>query len=102
MKIGDRVVCIKSDFNGVSEVKKGIIYSVHDTLICPCGLIHIDVGGSNEIDEGTCECGRTHNVVTSYFCSKFFAPIEYNSAHDELISKIVEEKPEFINEPAKC
>jgi len=94
MRVGDRVVCVKSHSRGI--VSKGKTYTVLQSRGCACGRVNLDVGV--EIPSGHTEyqvcnvCGimTIHNGIW-WIASSLFAPLRFNSAHDELVN-IVEEK----------
>lgn len=100
MKIGQKVVCIQSCTNppGTASVKKGQIYTIIDTKTCSyCGQHWVDVGIRVPAGLGLCTCLRILNRNGTAHCNPIlFRPIEYNSAHDELIKQIVTEKPDII------
>jgi len=106
MKPGDKVVCIESahDSDNRFEVKKGRVYTILDLWNCSCHT-HLDVGlGSYTIGRINCiHCGKTAPNSKSYVPSYYFRPIEYPSAHEELMNKTwVEEKIDIpIKEPQK-
>ena len=93
MKVGDRVVCVK--VNPKKHLVKGAIYTINYIHEC-CGRISYDVGV--ERWNGSTRCASCKKPIErSLFISWFFAPLQYNSAHDELIN-IVEER---IDQPEK-
>lgn len=109
MKVGDEIVCIFAppDASGYVPVVKGRVYLLLGIVTCQnCGHTWFDVGilPSGDFQE----CGRCapfstfpgHTVWVSY---KLFRPIEYNSAHEELLNKeVVEEKLDIpVKEPQK-
>jgi hypothetical protein len=99
MKIGTKVVCILNGTNSVgNQVIKGRIYTIEDILDCPkCPLIWIDVGLRCESNTDECLCGYfrgSANIV--WVDHRYFRPIEYNTAHEELIKKeVIEEKSDI-------
>jgi hypothetical protein len=97
MKVGDQVICLKSG----DTLKKGKIYTIEQVLnlSCKCGMV-IDVGIKDVHGDTTCRCGNT--IATDdrrWYHYSLFAPITYNSAHDELCN-IVEERID-IKQPIK-
>jgi hypothetical protein len=101
MEVGDRVVCVKSHKDPECPLKKGATYTILSIDICACGDISIDVGIKCPVGV-ECYCGRMVAPFDIWWLNpKLFAPITYNSAHDELLNKeIVEEKADIkIKEP---
>ncbi len=102
MKTGDRVVCIKTKTSrqGNHKIVKDRIYMIHNVFSCQCGMLHLDIGFSNISPMGRCNCGDLYFTEgTLWAHSIYFAPLQYNSAHDELIN-IVEEKID-VKQPEK-
>lgn len=107
MKIGDRVVCVKAHTNPACRIKKGTIYTIRNAKQCSCGNIAFDVGiiGTSSIGScNSCKGKYTKPIEIWWISARSFAPIQYNSAHDELLNKeIVEEKADIkIKEPEKA
>ena len=105
MKVGDRVVCVNNASNsfGVGVVK-GRVYTINDVLACECGRVYFDVGLPDSVGKNLCLCGVIlNNTQTVFVISTAFAPIQYNSAHDELLGKeIVKETSDIpVKEPVK-
>jgi hypothetical protein len=104
MKVGDRVVCVNAAKFG-NRLKKGAIYVINSMQKCSCGAINFDVGLKSSQFIICEDCGTffTHNGCW-WVHHSLFAPISYNSAHDELLNKeIVEEKADIkIKEPQKA
>ena len=105
MKVGDKVVCIKNASNsfGVGVVK-GRVYTINDVSACECGRVFFDVGLPDSGGINLCRCGVIlNNSKTVFVISTVFAPIQYNSAHDELINKEIVKETSYIpvKEPQK-
>jgi hypothetical protein len=99
MKVGDNVICIQTCSNGFNEsVFKGKIYTIYAIRNCPgCKKIQFDVGLRGVIGSDKCLCGYgSGKTDITWAVSTLFAPIQYDSAHDELLEKIVEEKPDVL------
>ena len=101
MRVGQKVVCIKSSTS--RWVIKGRIYTVENMVKCECGHIMIAVGVVRLKMYTSCStCGMLYSP-NIWFNSANFAPIQYNSAHSELVQKAVTiEKSDIpIKEPQK-
>jgi len=95
MKVGDRVVCVQGHYDPKCNLVKGREYIIYATRKCPCGGIGFDVGiiGTSRIGNCLiCSSDFIKDVGVWIVSSTRFRPIQYNSAHDELIESIVEEK----------
>lgn len=102
MKVGDRVVCVKANSNSDCPLKVNSIYHIFDINVCKCGSVSFDVGIMLPFNFILilCVCGSFYETNVWLLGSELFAPIQYSSAHDELIN-IVEEKLDVeIKEPA--
>ena len=99
MKVGDRVVCVRAHLNPKCGLKKGAIYSIVNIKLCSCGGASFDVGIAGSCNHGKCfKCKKRYSKQPTiwWISSRSFAPISYNSAHDELINKaITEEKADI-------
>lgn len=98
MKVGDKVVCIRTNSQrrsgrDIIGVIKDNTYYIRDIYEC-CGRIAFDVGISQPhgFAHTICNtCRKKCPNTTWWQWSKLFAPIQHNSAHDELC-KFVEER----------
>ena len=104
MKTGDRVCWVETYVKYVVRVHKNEIYTIKAEWACQCGIKRFDVGikvpyycyGSI-----CCSCSSKSDDGIAWPESKYFAPIEYNSATEELANKeIVKETLDIpIKEP---
>lgn len=105
MKVGDRVVCVKSNYwEGNAGVIKGRVYVIENIISCSCGSISFDVGVSSITSFTKChKCGSLDSYPAWLQSASRFAPIQYNSATEELANKeIVKETSDIpIKEPQK-
>jgi len=97
MKVGDEIVCIRTHSQGFRNgVVKGKIFSLLAIDNCPsCGSSCFDVGVKSRVESNNrcVKCnGRYPSGGIWHIGPSLFAPIQYNSAHDELLSSITEEK----------
>jgi hypothetical protein len=92
MKVGDKVVCIRTHSQWV--VKKGQIYTIYDVYKCRCGVINFDVGIKAAGGLYHCTiCNHTSpNNGVHWIDSRNFAPLQYNSAMDKILSEVAEER----------
>ena len=95
-------MCVSSKCNCMG-VMKDSIYTITSIWNCSCGEIYFNVDSMPLTGWTGCkcpDCGEEENGGLMYLWSTFFAPIEYNSAHGELIKEIVIEKLDIpIKEP---
>ena len=101
MKVGDRVVCVKGHSDPICPLKVNSIYIILNVYACKCGAISFDVGitipsGDNMV----CNCDRNMHTNIWFIGSSKFRPLQYNSATEDLIKEIVEERLD-IKEPQK-
>jgi hypothetical protein len=98
MKVGDKTCCV----DPTGRLKKGQEYIIQGVKKMPCGCEVVDVG---------------HDHNNSFFCikhggymacdgirwyySRRFAPLQYNSAHDKILSEIADNPTERIDVPEK-
>ncbi len=106
MKVGDNVVCIKTmaSTQGDGQIIKGQIYPILDEWACGCGWRHFDIGHTTLYVSGCPTChSHSQKQGMLWARSEYFAPIQYNSAHSELLQKAVTiEKSDIpIKEPKK-
>ena len=106
MKPGDRVVCIKTYIDdGFTGCVKGHEYVIIGIDVCKCGDVSLDVGIISPPNILSWTCDKCGDVIQDdgiwWQDPDHFRKLEYTSAHDELLSKIVEEKPDIILEPEK-
>jgi hypothetical protein len=90
MKTGDKVVCITSHGSAI----EGKVYEVYGIKTLACGCVVINVGLTLPHVYFACfSHGCFDNPTGGYqwHNSDYFKPIQYNSAHDELL-EIIEEK----------
>ena len=101
MKTGDRVVCIKSSNykNTWPDIIKGKIYTIRLVNYCGCS-VWLDVGiDMCQIDSSCHRCRFSLPGGCAWYGSLLFRPLQFNSAHEELIN-IIEEKIDVeIHEP---
>lgn len=110
MKTGERVVCVETKGNVYGHsVKKGQIYTINNVWTCPsCGKFKLDVGLYHNMsgrNGGCVKCSLDGPDISVIWCdSRLFRPIQYNSAHSELVQKAVTiEKSDIpIKEPQKA
>ena len=101
-KVGQKVVCVISD-KGIS---KGNIYVILDFDYCACKhKCWVDVGITMPVGKIVVGCGDCSHDLTpniNWWNSRHFTPIEYNSAHDEIMQKFESpiERPDIL-EPVK-
>ena len=74
MKIGDRVVCIKTHSQGV--VVKDREYSIYAKRVCKCGDVSFDVGIENLHNLNQCPCKQIYQSDAHLVSSKLFAPLQ--------------------------
>lgn len=86
IKVGDKVVCVKSHPNAASGVERGRIYTIESIHLCPyCGMVHYKLACANTFYNerglliGT-DCINCGVEITSGFCvfgAFRFRPVEY-------------------------
>ncbi len=98
MKVGDKVVCIKTV---APYIYKGKMYEVTSTYSCKCGVVHITWGHKAEGNVCPCnDCGfRGKTILTEYCCdSRYFRKVEphtfKNAVTKELAKTVIENQPE--------
>ncbi len=108
MKPGDRIVCVSAPSSECGEVfvKKGTVYLLLGIIPClKCDHVWFDVGvrPSGDFQRcGMCTYPSKFPGHTVWISRELFRPIEYNSAHSELLKEVVEEKLDIpIKEPQK-
>jgi hypothetical protein len=107
MKPGDKVVCIEttSTYSEWSKQKwtvyKGQIYTIQNVMTC-CDMFYLDVGFVSKIPVRCPKCSKNMGHIV-WAGSILFRPIQYISAHEELLKKetIVETSDQPIEEPKK-
>jgi hypothetical protein len=98
MKVGDRVVCVKSHSkaheNGI--IKDKIFTILNIMAHYKCGCVIFDIGISSGFMSTYTKCRHGDSIPGGsiwWISSRLFSPLEFNSAHDELLNKeVVEEK----------
>ena len=103
MKVGDRVVCVRGHVDPKCDLKKDEIYYIDNFKKCGCGTGAFNVGIMLPDDYTMSRCTICGSPTISriwWLQSNRFAPIQYNSATDELLNSIVEERQE-IKKPEK-
>ena len=104
MKPGDRVVCIrtKSINDNAHTIIKGREYTIEGTYSCLCGKIYLNIGiYFNGPMSGLCNCNNTTPQGIVWANSIHFRPLQYHSAHNELINVVEERLDIKIKEPIK-
>ena len=104
MKVGDRVVCVKAHSDPECPLKVKSIYTIFNARKCKCGEVGFDVGIMLPPGYSLIECNKCGMVERTHIWtirSRYFAPIQFNSATEELANKeIVEERSDApIKEP---
>ena len=102
MQVGQEAVCIEDscDNSNTFRIIKGQVYHILGIWKCNCHTYY-DIGFNAS---RTFECVHCYDTIHDgivYVPSKYFAPIQYNSAHDDLINKIKETKEEKLDAPIK-
>jgi hypothetical protein len=101
MKVGDKVSCV----DPTGRLKKGQEYIIQEAVIMPCGCTVFHVGHYNN-ELRTVECIKHYGSkmapdIIRWYGSHRFAPLQYNSAHDKILSEIADNPTERIDVPEK-
>lgn len=99
-KVGQDVVCVNK--NSMHNTIVGKTYLINRVKYCKCGKQAVDVGLPMLYSATECSCGKVSYDGIAWFGSFRFRPLEFISAHNELIEKfpIPEEVPDIeIKEP---
>jgi hypothetical protein len=98
-----KVICIQSHSKGhINGVVKGVEFTVLNILKCRCGEISWDIGVSVGAESiSVCSCRRILSESIWWMDPELFAPLQYNSAHDKILSEIADNPTERIDVPEK-
>jgi hypothetical protein len=97
-----KVICVKSHRDPEAGIKKGMVFDVKNTMECGCGKLKYNVGVLLPRDAICgCDCGAVYNGRIWWIDSYLFAPLQYNSAMDKILSEIADNPTERIDVPEK-
>ena len=103
-EIGQKVVCV--DVSGVTSLVEGATYTIIGINKCVCGCLQLLVHSGSTAECTKCACKTETPIIggDSWQRSTRFRPLEYDSAHEEILEKypLTEEIPDVpVKEPQK-